>query len=214
MEYSDSGNLEQLVQANGGIDESEAVLYFKQIMSAISYIHERGVAHRDVTLKNILVSANGSAKLSDFGLCKHQPENSYLTTTCGTFVYVPPEILEEQMYDGLKADIWSAGICLYAMTCNHLPWTVDDSIPPEKVWEETQNQICSGEIQYDDKQCELLRDLLSQMLQVNPEFRPDADEILAHPWLAGAADYQLPDVPEPDANLINLVNSLINNLDK
>lgn len=214
MELSDSGNLEQLVQQSGGIDEQQAALYFKQIMCAVSYIHERGVAHRDITLKNILISADGTAKLSDFGLCKHQPENSYLTTTCGTFVYVPPEIFKEQQYDGLKADIWSAGICLYAMTCNHLPWTVDDSTPPDKVWEETQQQICSGEIQYDERQSELLRDLLSQMLSDNPEYRPDAEEILAHPWLASAAELEPLDAPEPDANLINLVDSLLNNLFK
>ena len=214
LELSDGGNLEQIIQARGAIDEIESAKYFRQIMQAVAYMHERGVAHRDITLKNILIDESGKAKLSDFGLCKHQPENTYLTTTCGTFVYVPPEILQQQQYNGLKADIWSAGICLYAMTSNHLPWMVDDATPPEKVWEETQAQICSGDIQYDDRQSELLRDLLSQMLSIDPEYRPDADEILLHPFLAIAGDMEEPEIPEPDQNLISLVNSLIDNLEK
>lgn len=212
LEYSSYGNMEQIVQMNGGIPEAEAMVYFKQVMEAIKYIHEMGVAHRDVTLKNILISQNGSAKLSDFGLCKLQPENSYLTTTCGTFVYVPPEILQQKQYDGMKADIWSAGICLYAMTSNHLPWMVDENVPAEKVWEETKKQICSGEISFDERQSEILRDLISQMLSVDPEYRPDAEEVLAHPWLAQLSSYEQPDVPEPDQGLIDLVSTLLENL--
>ena len=212
LEYSDSGNLEQLVQQNGPYEEPQAAYYFKQVLEAVAYIHQRGVAHRDITLKNILISQDGTAKLSDFGLCKHQPENTFLTTTCGTFVYVPPEILKQQHYDGLKADIWSAGICLYAMTSNHLPWIIDESTPPDKVWEETIKQICSGDIEYDEKQSEMLRDLLSQMLIIEPEYRADIQEILEHPWFSIAEPRPSPEVPEPDPNLINLVTSLINSL--
>ena len=212
LEYSCYGNLEQIVQMNGGIPENEAMIYFKQVMEAIRYVHNLGVAHRDITLKNILISQNGNAKLSDFGLCKVQPENSYLTTTCGTFVYVPPEILQQQQYDGMKADIWSAGICLYAMTCNHLPWLVDESVPPEKVWDETKKQICSGEISFDDRQSDLLRDLISQMLSVEPEYRPDAEEVLQHPWLAPLAAYEQPELPPPNQGLIDLVSTLLENL--
>ena len=212
LEYSTYGNLEQIVQMSGGIAENEAMIYFKQVMEAIKYIHNMGVAHRDITLKNILISQTGNAKLSDFGLCKMQPENSYLTTTCGTFVYVPPEILQQKQYDGMKADIWSAGICLYAMTSNHLPWFIDENVPPEKVWEETKRQICMGEIQFDDRQSEMLRDLISQMLSVEPEYRPDAEEVLQHPWLAPLSVYEPPDPPKPNKALIDLVATLLENL--
>lgn len=212
LELCKGGTLEQLVQQNGTLDEQETMVYFKEIMESVKYIHACGVAHRDITLKNILIGNEGYAKLSDFGLCKQQPTNSYLTTTCGTFVYVPPEILMEKQYDGFKADIWSAGITLYAMSVNHLPWLVDDSTPPELVWQETQRQICNGEIIYDDTMSPQLCDLLKQMLSVDPEDRPYAEEILSHPWLDAVQDIILPDVPDPDQNLISLVESLIEGL--
>lgn len=212
LEYSTYGNLEQVVQLHNGIGEYEAAIYFKQVMDAISYIHKMGVAHRDVTLKNILITADGRAKLSDFGLCKIQQENSYLTTTCGTFVYVPPEILNGQHYDGMKADIWSAGICLYAMTSNHLPWVIDDKLPPEQIWEAAKMQICSGNINFDDKQSELLRDLISQMLAIEPEYRPDCEEILAHPWFAQLGQEEQTTEYCPNQYLIDFVNQLCENL--
>ena len=212
LEYSTYGNLEQIVQMNNGLPEMEAVIYFKQVMEAVKYIHNHGIAHRDITLKNILISEDGSAKLSDFGLCKLQPENSYLTTTCGTFVYVPPEILQQKQYDGMKADIWSAGICLYAMTCNHLPWVINESTSPEKVWEETKNQICSGEIDFDDRQSDLLRDLIAQMLSVDPEYRPDAEEVLEHPWFASLSEYEPPPMDLISQQLTDLVSTLVENI--
>ena len=98
------------------------------------------------------------------------------------------------------------------MTCNHLPWMVDDDVPPEKVWEETQRQICGGDFEYDDLQSEPLRDLLSQMLTVDPTYRPDSEEVLAHPWLSIAEEREPIEVPEPDPDLINLVNSVISTL--
>lgn len=214
LELCTGGTLEQLVQQNGALPEQDTMVYFKQIMESVQYIHSNGVAHRDITLKNILISDDGYAKLSDFGLCKQQPTNSYLTTTCGTFVYVPPEILMEKQYDGFKADIWSAGISLYAMSVNHLPWMIDESTPPELISQETQKQICSGEIIYDETMSPQLCDLLGQMLSVEPEDRPYAEEILAHPWFEPVQDVTSPEVPDPDQNLISLVESLITSLDQ
>lgn len=210
LENNSGGNLEQLLQLSGSLPEEKAAMIFKQVMEGITYIHSLGIAHRDVTLKNIILTSEGYAKLSDFGLSKHQTDNGYLSTTCGTFVYVPPEILMQQKYDGFKADIWSAGICLYAMTSNHLPWVVNDKIPPEKVWEETQRQICTGDFYYDESvQSDLLRDLLQQMLCVDPEYRIEAEEVLCHPWMTVAEEYTPPTCHSQEPTVIPTVNNLI-----
>jgi serine/threonine protein kinase len=179
-------------------------------MRAIEHIHSQNCAHRDVTLKNILIAADCSAKLTDFGLCKRPPLSALCTTMCGTFVYVAPEILQCQKYDAFKVDIWSAGICLYSMVTNHLPWLIDDNTPPEQVWTKTAEQICGGNIIYDDTMSDDLKDLLSHMLTVRAGERPTATDVLAHPWMVGADDGD--EGFEPDPNLVAMVESLIGSL--
>ena len=105
IELCDSGDLNDIVQREAGLSESQARKYFRQIIGAISYIHAIGVAHRDIKLENILITSGDNAKLSDFGLCKQQSNGNLLLTTCGTLVYAAPEIVKEEPYDGLKSDI-------------------------------------------------------------------------------------------------------------
>jgi serine/threonine protein kinase len=210
LELCEGGTLEDLVKSGNGMDEVEAQRLFYQIMQTISYIHSQSYAHRDVTLKNILMSSDGSAKLTDFGLCRRRQVSPICSTLCGTFVYVAPEIIAQQPYDGFKVDIWSAGICLYSMVTNHLPWLIEDNTPPQDVWKATGEQICQGNIIYDDRMSDGLKDLLSRMLTVNAEDRPSADDVLNHPWLQGCDD--LVGEAEPDMNLVNLVESLIQTL--
>lgn len=201
-------SLDKVVQNKNGIDESTAAHYFKQIMSGISYLHQRGIAHKEISLKNIQVLMDNTIKITEFGVYRRPLQNS-----ANTFVYLPPEVLQEKSYDKFKADIWTAGICLYAMTANHMPWTVNDATPLENVWEDIQRQICSGEIIFDDGQSEMLQDLLSQMLSVEPDFRPDAEEILEHPWLQMMTEGENIDAPEPNQKIILTVNSLINDME-
>lgn len=213
LELCPGGTLESLVRSNNGLTEEQALCFFTQIMKTIEYIHSQSYAHRDVTLNNILIGADGRAKLTDFGLCKRRPLSSLCTTMCGTFVYVSPEIITQQQYDAFKVDIWSAGICLYSMVSNHLPWILDDSTPTEMIMDETAKQICSGEIIYDESMSEELRDLLSSMLRLDPNERPSPSDIMTHPWFNSNEGEEEIDVPSPDPNLIQLVQSLIQQLD-
>jgi serine/threonine protein kinase len=208
LELCEGGTLEDLVRSRNGLPEAEAQRFFSQIMQTIRHIHSLAYAHRDVTLKNILIAGDGSAKLTDFGLCRRRQMNPMFSTVCGTFVYVAPEVITQQPYDGFKVDIWSAGICLYSMVTNHLPWLIDDNTPAQDVWKATGEQICQGNIIYDDTMSEELRDLLSQMLTVSADERPTADDVLNHPWFLGSEDMFAFD-GEPDTNLVSMVESLI-----
>jgi serine/threonine protein kinase len=207
LELCGGGPLEDLVRASDGLPEDQAQSFFVQIVQTIAYIHSQNYVHRDVTLQNILLSSDGSPKLTDFGLCKRRELSQLCTTKCGTFVYIAPEMLQCQMYDAFKVDIWSAGICLYSMITNHLPWVIDDNTPAEQVWQVTGEQICSGNIIYDERMSDDLRDLLEHMLVVNPDERFTAVDVLAHPWMQ--TDASLGTGGEPDANLVSLVESLI-----
>lgn len=214
IELCEGGDLNDIVMENNGLSEDIARHYFRQLMSALTYIHELGVAHRDIKLENILVTSDNCAKLTDFGLCKQQVGNSLLLTTCGTLIYAAPEIIQEKPYNGMKADVWSAGIVLYAMVANHFPWSSDESLPPDRFIHETANQIINGEITLPDGISFELQNLLANMLNVDPDSRPTAADILEHPWFM--LDEEEPDFSstEPDQSLIDLVKSVIADLDR
>lgn len=85
--------------------------------------------HRDLKPENIMLAGsedNFQIKLIDFGLSKVYNSNEYINTACGSPSYAAPEILEGKSYDGLKADIWSLGIVLFAMICGHLPFNAEE----------------------------------------------------------------------------------------
>lgn len=214
LELCDGGDLNNLVMENNGLAENRARHYFRHIMGAISYIHNLGVAHRDIKLENILVSSNDCAKLTDFGLCKQVLSDSQkLLTTCGTLVYAAPEIIKKEPYNGMLADIWSAGIVLYAMVSNHFPWVTDPNLPPERIIAETARQITEGDIAVPDGTYQF-QDLVMSMLTVDPEERPTADDILQHPWMEMDQDYEDGESTDPDSQLIQLIQNIINDFEQ
>lgn len=214
LELCDFGDLNDIVIQTGGLSEARARHYFRHIMGAISYIHSLNVAHRDIKLENILISKDDIAKLTDFGLCKRvTSENTPMLTACGTLVYAAPEILREGSYNGMAADIWSAGIVLYAMVSGHFPWYEDQRLPPEKLTHEISKQILDGNIELPNGTYEI-RDLLMNMLANDPSERPSATDVLMHPWMEMDQDYSDGSSTEPDPQLIKLIESIIQNLDE
>ncbi|KAK8882758.1 hypothetical protein M9Y10_045399 [Tritrichomonas musculus] len=214
LELCDGGDLNEIVQDANGLDEPAAKHYFYEIISALSYIHKLGIAHRDIKLENVLITQDDHAKLTDFGLCKQGDGSSPMMTTCGTLVYAAPEIIEEKPYDGTKVDIWSAGIVLYAMITCHFPWATEENLPPDKLMAETARQIQDGEIDMPEDISYELQNLLSNMLNIDPLQRPTAESILQHPWFEGEEIDFPPESLEPDPNVVMLVQSLIDDLEK
>ena len=91
-------------------------------MEGIAYLHENCVAHRDIKLDNILLDGHGNIKIGDFGVSRRiDGENELLFEQCGTPAYIAPEIVRDMGYKGFPVDIWSAGICLFAMLYGNVP---------------------------------------------------------------------------------------------
>ncbi|KAJ9675765.1 hypothetical protein PVL29_024613 [Vitis rotundifolia] len=125
VEFVDGRELFDRIAKNGRLKEDEAKRYFQQLINAVDYCHSRGVYHRDLKPKNLLLDSYGVLKISDFGLSalsQQVREDGLLHTACGTPNYVAPEVLNNKGYDGASADIWSCGVILFVLLAGYLPF--------------------------------------------------------------------------------------------
>uniref|UniRef100_A0A0A9XVD0 non-specific serine/threonine protein kinase n=1 Tax=Lygus hesperus TaxID=30085 RepID=A0A0A9XVD0_LYGHE len=180
MEYCSGGELFDYIVNNKRLCESEARGFFRQILSAVAFLHNRGYAHRDLKPENILLDSDHNLKLIDFGLCA-KPTGGIsvcLKTACGSLNYAAPELLLGVRYVGSQADVWSLGVLLYALLCGALPF--DDS--GGKIGELPQ-KIIHGHYEEPEHLSELSRDILRGMLQKNPRQRLTTEQLLNHKWV-------------------------------
>ena len=126
MEYIAGGDLFDYIMGKGVLEEPEAIGIFKQIISALEYLHEKNICHRDLKLENILIDDKGKIKIIDFGLSKKVEDQKKLDTFCGSWSYCSPEVAQQNDYDGYANDRWSLGILLFALVSGCLPFDDPD----------------------------------------------------------------------------------------
>ncbi|CAG0889811.1 unnamed protein product [Darwinula stevensoni] len=173
MEYADNGTLASwLAQLTRRLEEREILVVFHQIVSAIRHIHQHNILHRDLKTANIFLTKNGIVKVGDFGISKMlTTRQGGANTVLGTPYYISPEMCEEKQYDE-KSDIWALGCILYEMACLHK--TFEGSNLPALV-----NKIMKGQFApIRGNYSPLFKQLVRDLLQREPEFRPTAAEIL------------------------------------
>lgn len=124
MEYCSKGELFDYINNHGPVSIEMATKFFKQIHSAVTYLHENGIVHRDIKTENILITADNNAKLIDFGManfCKEE-KKMMLNTFCGSPCYLSPEILSRKSYNAKLVDVWCLGVTFYVMLTAKLPF--------------------------------------------------------------------------------------------
>ena len=130
MELCTGGHLGNVLKSRGHFSEKEAKNFFRQLMSAISHIHSRGIAHRDVKLQNVLVSHDGSLdpqlKLIDFGYGSRYIGALPMHSRVGTPYTLAPEVIRES-YDQ-RCDVWSAAVVLFIMLSGRRPFEALDCV--------------------------------------------------------------------------------------
>ena len=179
QEYVPNGELLHFLEnpENMNLTENHICKIYQQIISGIEYLHDIGIAHRDLKLENILLNRDKNIKIIDFGLSnKYNKENGeLLQSSCGSPCYAAPEMIKGIQYHGLDTDIWSSGILLYLMLCKSFPFNDKNN---SKLYQ----KILSGKFNLPNYLSNEAKDLLSKLLKVNPIERIKLDEIKKHPW--------------------------------
>ncbi|XP_055813611.1 CBL-interacting serine/threonine-protein kinase 7-like [Solanum dulcamara] len=177
MELAHGGELFEKINRRGRFSESTARFYFHQLVSALHFCHQNGVAHRDIKPQNLLLDKDGHLKISDFGLSAlpEQLRNGLLHTACGTPAYTAPEVVYRKGYDGAKADAWSCGVILFVFLAGSLPF--DDSNLPNLY-----KAIHRREFQFPDWVSKPARRIINRLLDPNPETRYGIEELMNTQW--------------------------------
>jgi len=185
MELMKGGELYEEIVRRKSFTEKDASYIMQQLFSALAYIHERGIVHRDLKLENLLLVKEGAldVKLADFGLSKLYSGKA-LQTACGTPFYVAPDILLGSGY-GPAVDMWASGILLYVLLSGRLPFAADSDaelfkliIDGDLVWKSPQFDTVSAEA----------KDLIGKLIVVDPDQRYTAKQALEHSWITNQSN--------------------------
>lgn len=178
MEYCSGGELFDHIVMKSRLSEMESRMFFRQIISAVSYLHDNGYAHRDLKPENVLLDKEQNLKIIDFGLCA-KPQggmDSLLLTSCGSPTYAAPELIQGVKYHGSEVDIWSMGVILYALLCGCLPFESDNI-------DELFRKILRGKYVEPAWLSSGSKRLLRRMLCVDPLKRIRISELINDPWI-------------------------------
>ena len=130
MEYIDGITLKEYLNQRGGpLTWKEAVHFITQILETLDHAHSKGVVHRDIKPQNIMLLADGSIKVMDFGIARFSRAESQVVSekAIGSVHYISPEQARGEVTDA-RTDIYSVGVMLYEMLAGRLPFTSDSAV--------------------------------------------------------------------------------------
>ncbi|KAJ7584763.1 kinase-like protein [Mycena floridula] len=175
LEFAGKGELYKALSKQGSFSDRRSSRYIDQMADALSYLHSKHVMHRDIKPENLLLDINGELKIADFGWSVHAPGNRR-KTMCGTLDYLPPEMIEGKAYDE-RVDHWALGVLTYEFLNGCPPF--EDRRGQQATFE----RIRSGKYHVPSTVSPEAKDLISRLLQYNPQARIPLFEVLEHPWL-------------------------------
>jgi calcium/calmodulin-dependent protein kinase I len=197
LELLTGGTVMDRIVETDHFSERQAAKVTSGVLMALEHIHALGIAHRDLKPENLMYKSHDvnspdydTVKVTDFGLANWNRSNrsDTMSTACGTPNFIAPEIIlvdegiERNTY-GTAVDMWSLGVVLYCMLCGFAPFTHENTAA-------LFSMITRGDYTfpspYWDGISDSAKDVVAQMLTVDPEARPSASQILTHAWCVRA----------------------------
>jgi serine/threonine protein kinase len=184
-EYCPNGDFFSLFQDEElNFSEKHARTYFRQLVSAIEFIHSHNYAHLDIKMENMFIDKNFCLRVGDFDMCSNTDEEEH---DRGTKNYRAPEVIDSGFYERFPADIYSMGVCLFILlTKTHMPYNEDFGVfklclkeNKDEFWKEHQ-KLKKKNIWSED-----FKLLYEGMTKKNPKERLTLDQVKESLWFRG-----------------------------
>lgn len=157
-------------------------IWFRQLISGLEHLHKQGIVHRDIKPDNLLLTKDNVIKIADFGDSEIFEKGSEMMIfkSAGSPAFTPPELCVRNhgYVSGTAADIWSLGISLYCMRFGYLPFEREGLL---ELYDAIRSEELKLDIDYDQEP--EFYDLMTRLLEKNPEKRAKIEEIKIHPWV-------------------------------
>uniref|UniRef100_A0A8D3DN40 Protein kinase domain-containing protein n=1 Tax=Scophthalmus maximus TaxID=52904 RepID=A0A8D3DN40_SCOMX len=183
MQLVSGGELFDRILDKGVYTEKDASTVIKQVLQAVSYLHENSIVHRDLKPENLLyynTDVNAKIMVSDFGLSKTM-EHGVMSTACGTPGYVAPEVLAQKPYSK-AVDCWSIGVITYILLCGYPPFFEENET---RLFSKIRRADYAFHSPFWDDISESAKDFIRNMMEINATKRFTTEQALRHPWIAG-----------------------------
>eukprot|EP00457_Paulinella_chromatophora_P001783 gb/GEZN01001785.1/.p1 GENE.gb/GEZN01001785.1/~~gb/GEZN01001785.1/.p1 ORF type:complete len:850 (-),score=114.96 gb/GEZN01001785.1/:280-2772(-) len=189
LEHVSGGELFDYLLQRGKLPAQEVLRICAEIVQGLEHCHDHGICHRDLKPENLLLTETNAIKIADFGLAHLMKPGQKLDTACGSPHYISPEIVDGKEYDGKKADVWSLGVILFALTAGYLPFDHDNT-------SQLLELVSAGTYTMAPVIAPPIADLIQMCLQVDVNKRISMSDIKSHSCFK-AGDYFDPSIVSP-----------------
>ncbi|KAM5574182.1 calcium and calcium/calmodulin-dependent serine/threonine-protein kinase-like [Rosa sericea] len=202
LELCSGGELFDRIVKQERYSEAGAAAVVRQIAQGLAALHKSNIVHRDLKPENCLFlnsSDDSPLKIMDFGLSSVEEFTDPVVGLFGSIDYVSPEALSQGQIT-CKSDMWALGVILYILLSGYPPFIAQSN-------RQKQQMIMAGEFSFYEKTWKGIslsaKQLISDLLKVDPEKRPSAQELLDHPWVVGLSARE----DQMDAEIVSRLQS-------